>query len=51
MGFPNRSYTVLNGNFRVAGAGKSLGPEIFLQPLPVDCHVTVSIPQEGLLQI
>lgn len=42
MGFHNRPYTVPNGNFRAAGAEKSLGPESSLQPLPVDHHVALS---------
>lgn len=41
MGSHNRPYIVPNGNFRVAGAEKSLGPESFLQPLPVDHHVAL----------
>lgn len=42
MGFHNRPHTVPNGNYRVAGAEKSLGPESSLKPLPVDHHVTLS---------
>lgn len=41
MSFHNRTDTAPDGNFRLAGAEKSLGPESSLQTLPVDHHVTL----------
>lgn len=41
MGFHNGPDIATDGNFRLAGAEKSLGPESSLQPLPVDNQVTL----------